>query len=75
MSRGPTPRSLPIPVEPETFIVGLRKIGPKDKIGQTRYAVVTGTLSNPIIDPTPEPLEFAAEMMKRGIHHLLDNLK
>ncbi len=56
-------------------IVGLKKVGPKDKLGQTRYAVVTGTLANPVVDSTPEPLEFASEMLKRAIHHMLDNLK
>ncbi len=61
--------------KPEIFIVGFQKFPPREKLGQPLYAVVTGTVSNPVVEKTPEPLEFAAEMAKRAMLHLLDNLK
>ncbi len=62
-------------LDEEIHIVGLVKRPPREKIGPPLYSVVTGTASNPIIDTTPEPLEYASEMMKRAIHHLLTNIK
>lgn len=61
----PATRSIPLHAEPETFIVGLRKLGPK------KYSVVTGTLSSPIVDLATDPLEYAAEAMKLSIHKML----
>ncbi len=68
MSKKPeasAPRAPPIPAEPESFIVGLRKMGPK------RYQVVTGTLSEPIFNTTEDPLEYACEALKLSVHKML----
>lgn len=53
------------PPEAEVHIVGLRKVGPG------RYAVVTGTLSNPVTDNISQPLEYTAEAMKVAMRRLL----
>ena len=71
----PAPRAaVPPDAESEIHIIGLKQYPPREKIGPPLYAVVTGTSSNPVIDKTPEPLEYAAEMLKRAIHHMLDNI-
>ena len=40
---------------PEIHIVGLTKTGPN------RYAVVTGTTTEPLIDTVSQPLEYALQ--------------
>lgn len=49
----------------EIHIVGLQKVSPG------RYAMVTGTVSNPIIDNITQPLEYSAEGLKKAIMHML----
>ncbi len=50
----------------DVHFVGLRKVGPQ------KYAVVTGTLANPVVDSVAQPLEYAAEAAKLAWHKLLD---
>ncbi len=58
--------SAPSVPPPETFIAGIRKLGPQ------RYAVVTGTIANPIVDTVAQPLEYAAEAMKLAVLKMLN---
>lgn len=46
--------------------VGIKKVAPM------KYAVVTGTLDNPVVDTVAQPLEYAAEAAKLAWHKLLD---
>ena len=55
----------PVAVEAEIHIVGLVKKSPG------RYAIVTGTASNPIIDTVSQPLEYAAETLKVAVMRML----
>lgn len=54
-----------IPVAPEIHIVGLTRVAP------SRYAVVTGTATHPVIDTVSQPLEYAAETLKVALLRLL----
>ena len=49
----------------EIHIVGLTKVAPN------RYAVVTGTAANPIVDGVNQPLEYAAEALKVALLRML----
>lgn len=50
---------------PEVHIVGLTKVAPN------RYAVVTGTAANHIVDNVSQPLEYAAETLKVALLKML----
>lgn len=54
-----------IELAPEVHIVGLTKVAPN------RYAVVTGTAANPIVDNVSQPLEYAAETLKVALLKML----
>ncbi len=54
-----------VPVAPEVFIVGLTKTSPG------RYAIVTGTANNPLVDTVSQPLEYASEGLKVAILKML----
>lgn len=56
------------PPEPDVHIVGLKKIAPM------RYAVVTGTIANPVVDTAQQPLEYASEAMKIAVLRMLNIL-
>ena len=49
----------------EIHIVGLTKVAPN------RYAVVTGTAANPIIDGVSQPMEYASEALKIAVLRML----
>lgn len=49
----------------DIHFVGLQKTGPN------RYAVVTGTVANPIVDTVSQPMEYASEAMKVALLRLL----
>lgn len=59
----------PKPIVPdppaEVHIVGLTKVAPN------RYAVVTGTAANPIVDGVSQPMEYAAEALKVALLRML----
>lgn len=52
----------------EIHIVGLMKVAPN------RYAVVTGTAANPIVDGVNQPLEYASEALKVAVLRMLQVL-
>ncbi len=54
-----------VPPAPEIFMVGLVKTSPG------RYAIVTGTASNPLVDTVSQPLEYAAEGLKVAVLKML----
>ena len=60
--------------EAETYIIGLKKVSTGTANESARYVVVTGTLSNPIFDKTPDRFESACELMKRALLHLTQNV-
>ncbi len=64
----PTAPPPPKPVGPDIHIVGLVKAG------KLRYSLVTGTLANPIIDPTPDPLEHTRQRMEMEIRKLVQTI-
>ena len=64
MATGHEPPPVPA-VQPEIHIVGLVKTGPN------RYAVVTGTVANPLTDTVSQPLEYGAEAMKVALLRML----
>jgi hypothetical protein len=59
------PISSPLPTD-EIHIIGLKKTGPN------RYALVTGTVSHPVVDTVSNPLEYVAETIKKAIIRLLE---
>lgn len=53
---------------PDIHIIGLKKLGPHS------YAVVTGTVANPVVDSTPDRFEFAVEAMKLAGLKMIENM-
>jgi hypothetical protein len=63
----PKPPLVPDPPA-EIHIVGLTKTAPN------RYAIVTGTAANPLVDTVSQPLEYAAETMKVALLKMLETV-
>ncbi len=65
MAKPPRPTTPePIATQPEIWIVGLLKTG------NDRYAVVTGTAANPIVNVGSDPINYALEACKAALHKL-----
>lgn len=65
MAKDVKPSAPAVPLA-DVHFVGLKKVGPM------KYAVVSGTLGNPVVDTVAQPLEYAAEAAKLAWHKLLD---
>ncbi len=67
-----TPGLIPAPDAEQTYIVGVKRSNPGKHPAQ--YVVCTGTVEHPLYDKTPDRFESAAELMKRALHRMIENL-